>query len=99
MQIIARGRRTGKTCELIKLSSVYNAPIITFSSTQVEIIKSKAKHMGLKIPDPIYVGELFKFRGKIIDKVIIDDADKVLDYIMNSLLSAEVLAVSINTDQ
>jgi len=90
MKTIIKGRREGKTTELIKLcyeknkkSRCYIASVNMHSACMTA---SMARDMGLKIPHPITHAELLdrnrnKFSG--ISSILVDDVDILLSSISN----------------
>lgn len=60
MKIIMRGRRNGKTTELIKMSAENGGYIVCRSHNAASMIKKQSKEMGLKIPYPITYAELLR---------------------------------------
>ena len=79
MEIIVRGRRLGKTEELIKESAKTGYYIVAINHRLAEIT-SRAKELGLKIPFPITFSEFLdgRFRGLDIKGFLIDDVDVLL---------------------
>lgn len=90
MDLILKPRQAGKTTELIKMSNKEWLYIICCNKQRVEHISKMAQNMGLDIPYPISLGEL-PLRSPYIKKVLIDDADDVLTY----LIGKEIKAISI----
>ena len=86
MEILNMNRGEGKTTELIKVSSITNAPIICRTRKMAKLIKEKAKEMGLEIPNPMTI-DMYKNEKYRYEKVLIDDIDLVLRMYLN----AEVL--------
>lgn len=86
-------RGTGKTTKLIKMSSENNIPIGYVRTTQKQFILDKAKSMGVNIPEPVYLGDLFD--GKKVDKIYLDDFDLTL----NAFFGCNVEAVTISNNK
>lgn len=86
MEILNMNRGSGKTTELIKTSSITNAPIICRTRKMAKLIKERAKEMGLEIPNPMTI-DMYKNEKYRYEKVLIDDIDLVLRMYLN----AEVL--------
>lgn len=86
MKKIINGRQTGKTEKLIKLSADKFIPILTHNKQSALLINKRAREAGLAIPDPISVNEIMSdayLRGiSCIPKVIVDDAEYVLEAIL-----------------
>lgn len=98
------GRQTGKTRELIKMSVENNTPIVVRDQEQVRIITMLAEEMGVDIPAPINVRTLLagsmqnRFENKEIKSVLVDDADIILQILMDNLRVMSVDAIAMCTD-
>lgn len=93
------GRQTGKTTKLILLSAQTGGTIITFNRETAKSILLKANKMGVSIPEPIDIEKLMSeaYRNSIsgnMSNVIVDDADRVLELILNKFNVASVDAIS-----
>lgn len=94
-------RGSGKTTEIIKLSSKNNVPILCRRDSNVKLLKALADRMGIKIPEPISLYKLrqmqvssnFDNNYKIPSKVYVDDAESILKH----LLGTEVVGVTMDT--
>lgn len=79
MRYEIRGRQTGKTTELVKMSAKKDIPILCPNQNSAIRIKVIAKELMLNIPEPITVHD-FKLdcrqRGYL--DLLIDDAMQVL---------------------
>lgn len=98
MELIIRGRRNGKTAELIKRSAATRTYILTTTELRARNIFAQARNMGLDIPFPVTIDDYFSshgFAGSYIKKVYMDDEDEVLRHIFNRV---EIEAVTI-TDE
>lgn len=84
---IIKGRRTGKTTELIKISEKTHAYILVATIQRQKLVAYMAQSMGAKIPYPVTVEEYMRnqFRGTLIENILIDDADDVLRVIFSRL--------------
>lgn len=84
---IIKGRRTGKTTELIKISEKTHAYILVATSQRQQLIAYMASSMGANIPYPVTVEEYMRnqFRGTLIENILIDDADDVLRVVFSRL--------------
>ena len=88
MKIIAKPRQQGKTTEMIKISAEKNIYIACLNQREAQRIFSQAKYMGLKIPYPVTFDNLLDreyFAGSMIKDVLIDNADRLLEYIVRPL--------------
>ena len=98
MKIIMRGRRNGKTTELIKMSAENGGYIVCRSHNAASMIKKQSKEMGLKIPYPITYAELLRksYYAKGVKKLYIDDVDELLRTLTRGV---EVEAITINIQE
>lgn len=60
MRILATGRQTGKTTNLILRSALTGAVIITPTEHQAEFIEQQAKIMGVKLNKPMTMQQMLK---------------------------------------
>ena len=100
MKIINKPRGTGKTVELIHVSEVTGARIITHTLMQAEFIREKAKELNCTIPMPMSIQEIKQ--GISVAKArpyLIDDIDCWLDYILEDYFGKEVLAVTMSVKE
>lgn len=88
MEILSMERGSGKTTELIKVSSVTNAPIICRNKRMTEIIEERAKEMGVEIPKPLSLWDRerkpYAFDPRNEVGVLIDDIDLVLSQFLGT---------------
>lgn len=83
MKWIIKPRGTGKTADLIRLAAANDIPILTAYSTKY--IEDLAKRMGYNITVfTIYDLKTGKHRGKNIKEMYVDEADAVLNTLLNS---------------
>lgn len=85
---IIKGRRQGKTTDLIKLSSEMNIYILVADRNRALNIQKQAEKLGLKIPFPVTVAEYFHsggFWGSFVKQILIDDAEDVLQAVFSSV--------------
>ena len=90
MNVIFRERQTGKTTELIKRANDIGGIIITNTIPDAENVAKMAVDLGFKIRKPISIRQFNIMIGKILkDKVpvLVDDAEYVLQYLMNMSLA------------
>lgn len=87
MNKIIKGRRQGKTTELIKRSAETRTYILVANRQRVEQVFNQAQSMGLNIPYPVTVEEYMRsgFRGSFINSILIDDADDVLSQVFSNV--------------
>jgi hypothetical protein len=81
MNIICRGRRTGKTIEIIKASARTWNYIVCHDLSECQRIAKIACDMNLDIPFPITFDEFIggRFCGRNMKGLIIDNADMLLN--------------------
>jgi hypothetical protein len=96
MNIIFRERQAGKTRELIKRAAEINGVIITNTIQDANNVAKMATDLGLDIRKPISVRQLNIMVGKIIKDnvpVLVDDAEYVLQYLMNMSLAGSKIDI------
>lgn len=95
MKIIKRGRRNGKTTELIRMCAENGGYIVCRSKEIAKIIQIQAKEMGLSIPLPLSYAEFIKgsYFGRRIEKIYIDDADELLKRLAHGVV-LEAITIS-----
>ena len=100
MKVIKRPRRSGKTTQLIYASEITGYPIVVFDTARAENLKKMAEEMNCDIPNPI-IFHNFKHQiiGKHKDKILIDDLDSMLEFILSEYFQISVAAVTISTDK
>lgn len=82
MNVIMRGRRSGKTTDLIRIAALLNMQIITADSKRAETVKRMAQCMGVAILSPVGINEFINRKATnrfFPENVLIDDADAVLE--------------------
>ena len=86
MRVINKARGKGKTTGLLYTSSIMNIPILTFNKENCDILKQNADRLGLEIPEPIAVTDLYHAEGKIktltTNDVLVDETLAVLENIL-----------------
>ena len=92
--IMARG--AGKTTGLIWQSSLTGYPIVCATNQSVNHIKDMANRLGIKIPEPISAFTIAMQRGVEYDKVLVDNAEWVLQILISSLTHASVAALTMS---
>lgn len=94
MKILAMKRRHGKTTELIRKSNKEWKYIICRDRERLKQIVSMADKMNLNIPFPITAKEL-PLRGRYIDKVLVDDINDVMEYLVGKPISVATTSCKI----
>lgn len=94
MKIIVRGRRAGKTYDIIKQASEENLYIICANQAQVRGIADQARDLGFVIPFPMTWNEFVtqKYYGRNINGFVIDN----LDMCLQSMTPVEIKTVTLN---
>lgn len=82
MYIIHGGRASGKTTWLIMQSAMSDIPIMVTNPAMIIILKERAKHMGLKIPEPILWKKQREYCGDEVQEVIIDDVEYFIERVL-----------------
>jgi hypothetical protein len=97
MKVIARARQEGKTEELIKMSADTGCVIVCLSMVESEQIRKRAIELGLTIPRPATYFELMA-RDKSVrgSKLLIDNAELLLERIINEKIEAITVTVDQN---
>ena len=98
MRVIAKGRRHGKTTELIRMAAESGAYIVTTTHRDAIRIVREAEGLGLYINFPLTVEEFrsgqYVAAARRIPGLLFDNADMVLQ----AMSSAPVLAMSVTVD-
>ena len=83
MEICNLERGKGKTMYLVHRSHVTQYPVVCADYTGVGVVKDIAKRIGISIPEPMTVQELFQ-NGSLLTskKVLIDEAPMVLQRLL-----------------
>ena len=98
MEILYRGRGTGKTTALIYASALTRIPILTSSSKHGDYIKKRAKELNLSIPEPLTAEDIRlggKMHGMGITQVFADDAEVLLEKALHEYLGVDVQAITL----
>ena len=97
MKFINLKRRNGKTTMLIHTAYVTGYPIITGTTQERKFVKELAAKMGLENIEVYAVGEwkdIFIHSSTKTEKVLIDEAENIIDFALRDLLQAEIVAAS-----
>lgn len=83
MEICNLERGKGKTTYLVHRSHITQYPVVCADYTGVGVVKDIAKRIGVFIPEPMTVQELFQ-NGSLLTskKVLIDEAPMVLQRLL-----------------
>lgn len=90
-------RGKGKTTRLLYASEFNKTPILCVSKLYADLLKDKAKQLGLNIPEPITVTEFVSknYRGRedlVKGKIYVDELDAVFNQLIKSLSGLDVEA-------
>ena len=93
MKVIASGRQTGRTTQLIQQAADEFLYIVCPTMERVKYVQRKAREAGLDIPNPMTWSEFsaHRFYGKGINGFVIDD----LDHCLQSMTSVPIRAVAL----
>lgn len=100
MKIIAKGRGTGKTTELVRESARTGQYILATNKAHVQSIEQIAKKAGVTIPYPVTVDEIVRMDrftcGSSIqrDGLLVDEAIMVL----SKLIGLKITGVTISLE-
>lgn len=94
MRILNQDRGTGKTTMLIHTSYTTGYPIIVPTRVMGDYIKSKAKQMGLNIPEPILFSDKTSLDKVTADKILIDELGIMLDEVLAEYFNKPVKAAT-----
>lgn len=95
MKIINKPRGSGKTTDLIKISSETGIPILCRDQQMVKFIKDKAKYeFKLDIPNPVYLG----MRGLFPHEVLIDELELILRDCLNTNVKVATMTGEVVSD-
>lgn len=89
-------RGTGKTTGLIWQSSLTGYPIVCATEQSANYIKDIANRLGIKIQEPISAFKIATQHGVKYDKVLVDNAEWVLQALISSLTNASVAALTMS---
>jgi hypothetical protein len=90
MKIICRGRQTGKTAELVRMSAETGTPIVVLHDAHAKRVIEIAVELNLKIPTPILWAQVKGHKC-----VLVDDAETLI----TRFLQCQVMAMTINNDE
>jgi hypothetical protein len=89
MKIINLGRCQGKTTRLLYASEFNDMPILCATYSQKKDLEYRAKQLGLRIPEPICVADLYNFSQKSSElrekAILVDEAPSVLQAMLSNL--------------
>lgn len=91
-------RGTGKTNLLIHESERTQIPIMCSSKTGARLIQDRAKEIGCSIPQPISTNDTMNLGRKRLTRVLVDDADVMLNQFVKKLYRAEIEAFTMSID-
>lgn len=99
MNLLIKGRASGKTTELIYASEATQYPIVTFDRRSIDYIRNTAKDMRCLIPEPLcirdFIGNPEWVRGrKLPENILLDEAGMIIGDALNAYLGTNVVAAT-----
>jgi hypothetical protein len=96
MKTIVAERNSGKTTELIKMSSDSGDSIVCYNQKEALGVYWHAIHTGYEIPFPLTYDEFIENRylGKWVKGFLIDNVDMLLDYMTKFRVPIRAITVS-----
>ena len=97
MQVICKGRRCGKTTDLINLAHDKTVYIVCADKNRVQYVNKLAKRLNKNILFPVTFGEYMNMRGFTRNVCFV--FDDIIDIIMGSFLNNgnPILAISLTS--
>lgn len=86
--IIGTGRQTGKTTKAIKLARAFDCPIVTPTRNMASNIYAMAQKIEGRGIRAISVDELAEPRERSFQRIIVDDADIILEELLRHPIAA-----------
>ncbi len=100
MRIFNKERGSGKSTRMLYASEYMKAPIICVTSVQKDSIKSRAKELGLDIPEPICIGDVGDARTSLnTTDVLIDEIPLVLQRLLSRYGSYHIIGGTLTSDE
>jgi len=96
MRIINKGRRNGKSIELLYASEVTGYRIICPNHEQAEFLKKLAKELGLDIPEPMSYISYASTRGLYDETILIDNVEQIMEKILFAYFKRDICAVTMS---
>ena len=96
MQIIAGGRQTGKTMQLVKMSAMTNIPIIVPNQKRKDWLIEFAKILDIEMPRPIVINRLHEKYPRP-NNVLVDDTEDILQYLFRQQFGTDIFAITMTT--
>lgn len=100
MKIYNLKRGGGKSTRMLYASEYHNAPIICVTDFEKDNLKTRAKELGLNIPEPITVGEIGDARTSLYAPyVLVDELPLVLQGLLNRYGSYDIIGATLTSDE
>lgn len=94
LNLLIKGRAKGKTVGLIYASEVTGYPIVAPNEESVRYIEEKAKELGVRIPDPIFIRNLRAPGAYKPECVLIDEVYDLIGRALDFYLGTHVVAAT-----
>lgn len=98
MKIIHGARRSGKTTQLIKEAAKKDAVILCHSAIAAKAVADRAKDMGIDIREPLTIHTARRRASYSVDKVLIDNAELVLQELIQLYTRMHIHTITINDE-
>ena len=94
MKIICKGRGKRKTTQLLYTSDTTRVPILVPTEQEKLNLIDESQRLGLNIPNPISVTDIRNQKTRVthIDKCYVDNAEYVLQRLINMEIGAMTLS-------
>lgn len=100
MKIYNLKRGGGKSTRMLYASEYHNAPIICATDFEKDNLKTRAKELGLNIPEPITVSEIGDARIALYAPyVLVDELPLVLQGLLNRYGSYDIIGATLTSDE
>lgn len=100
MRIFNKKRGSGKSTRMLYASEYMNAPIICVTDVQKNLLKSRAKELGLDIPEPICIGEIGDAKTSLnTADVLVDEMPLVLQRLLSRYGSYHIVGGTLTSDE
>ena len=99
MRFVIGGRQSGKTTRILYTADTMGYPIVVSTSKRKEIISDLAKKLNLSNVDVVTYMEYEMYRaGKYAEKVLIDDAENIVEKCLERYFHCKIGAVTLTNE-